>query len=213
MPHLVNNQAGRADKVGQKVALPAGSACGSHAVPQLCHLNEVTPKSMFTAGTPKSLGQMGLARTRPSNKGKVFVSIEGRQRGEATELVNILSGDSAEIKVVKGLGDLQWEAAGAEQEIHCGTLPLFQEIVKYLCHGEGFSIGHVVLLYQHYDSERDVYTDSDKLLIFNDSLELETVLDLQGENKCFLLNPDTKEAVFAGYDYDGFRIYDLSPWL
>lgn len=70
-----------------------------------------------------------------------------------------------------------------------------------------------VLLYQHYDSERDVYTDSDKLLIFNDSLELETVLDLQGENKCFLLNPDTKEAVFAGYDYDGFRIYDLSPWL
>ena len=102
--HLINNQAGRADKVGQKVALPAGSACGSHAVPQLCHLNEVTPKSMLTAGTPKSLGQMGLARTRPSNKGKVFVSIEGRQRGEATELVNILSGDSAEIKVVKGLG-------------------------------------------------------------------------------------------------------------
>ena len=48
-----------------------------------------------------------------------------------TELVNILSGDSAEIKVVKGLGDLQWEVAGAEQEIHCGTLPLFQEIVKY----------------------------------------------------------------------------------
>ena len=33
---------------------------------------------------------------------------------------------------------------------HCGTLPLFQEIVKYLCHGEGFSIGHVVLLYQHW---------------------------------------------------------------
>ena len=91
---------------------------------------------MLTAGTPKSLGQM-------------FVSIEGRQRGEATELVNILSGDSAEIKVVKGLGNLQWEAAGAEQEIHCGTLPLFQEIVKYLCHGKGFSIGHVVLLYQH----------------------------------------------------------------
>ena len=71
---------------------------------------------------------------------RTTTSIEGRQRGEATELVNILSGDSAEIKVVKGLGNLQWEAAGAEQEIHCGTLPLFQEIVKYLCHGKGFSI-------------------------------------------------------------------------
>lgn len=70
-----------------------------------------------------------------------------------------------------------------------------------------------VLLYWHYDAVRDVYTDSDKLLIFNGRLELETVLELQGENKCFLLNPDTKEAVFAGYDYDGFRIYDLSPWI
>ena len=70
-----------------------------------------------------------------------------------------------------------------------------------------------VLLYQHYDSERDVYTDSDKLLIFNVNLDLETVLNLQGENKCFLLNLDTKEAVFTGYDYDGFRIYDLSPWI
>ena len=79
--------------------------------------------------------------------------------------------------------------------------------------GAAVAEDHFVLLYQHYDAVRDVYTESDRLLIFNGSLELESVLALQGENKCFLLDPDTKEAVFAGYDYDGFRIYDLSPWI
>src|SRR5699024_12413319 len=74
---------------------------------------------------------------------------EGGVGGEAADLVNILSRDSAESKVVNGLGNLQCEAAGADQEIHCGTLPLFYEIVKYLRHCKGFSICHVVLLYQH----------------------------------------------------------------
>lgn len=73
MPHLVNNQAGRADKVGQEVALPASPAGSGHAVAQLRHLNEVSPKPVLTAGPPKSLGQTGLAGAGPSNKGKVFV--------------------------------------------------------------------------------------------------------------------------------------------
>src|SRR5699024_4902214 len=127
--HPINSQAGRADKVGQKVALPPGTACGSHTVPQLCHLNKVTPKSMLTAGTHQCLGHIGLARTRPCIRRNVIVSTEGGESEEASQLVNSRSGDSAEIKVVKGLGNLQWEAEGADQEIHWGPVPLMQEIV------------------------------------------------------------------------------------
>ena len=45
---------------------------------------------------------MSFAGFRFSNEGEVFVGVEGGQRREATQLVNVLPSEAAEIEVVKG---------------------------------------------------------------------------------------------------------------
>ena len=117
MPHLVNNQTGRPHKRGQQRSLTACTPRVCHTVSQFRHLNEVGFQSLFTAGPAKSLGQVGLSRSRLANKGKILVGVECRERGKAPQLLHILPGNAVEIKVVKGLRRLQRQAAGTQQEL------------------------------------------------------------------------------------------------
>ena len=66
---------------------------------------------MLAAGAAKSLCQMSFAGSRFPNEGEVFMGVEGGQRREVTQLVNVLPSDAAEIEVVKGFRNLQRQSA------------------------------------------------------------------------------------------------------
>ncbi len=118
MPHLVNNQAGRADKRSKESAFPSGAASICHPVTQFDHLNEICLQTVFVAGAPKGLSQVRFACSGLTNESKVFVGIKRGQRGDAPQLLNISPGDTVKIKVLKGLWNLQWQTACVQQKFN-----------------------------------------------------------------------------------------------
>lgn len=111
MPHFINNQAGRPNESCEERTFTASTSGIRHSVTQLGHLNEVCFHAVLATGAAKSLRQMSFSGSRFPNEGEVFVGVEGGQRREVTQLVNVLPSDAAEIEVVKGFRNLQRQSA------------------------------------------------------------------------------------------------------
>ena len=87
---------------------------------------------MLTAGTAKSLRQVRFACSGFANEGEVFVGVYRRERRETPQFFNISASNSAEIKIIKSLRDLERKAASTQQELHRLTFLFVMQILKSL---------------------------------------------------------------------------------
>lgn len=122
MPHFINNQAGRPNEGSEERTFTASTSGICHSVTQFGHLNEVCFHAVLATSAAKGLRQMSFAGSRFPNEGEVFVGVEGGQRREVTQLVNVLPSDAAEIEVVKGFRNLQRQSARPQQEVNGGAV-------------------------------------------------------------------------------------------
>lgn len=137
--NLIDNQAGRPDEAGKERALSARAAGDGELVTQLGRLDEVRLHAVAAALVAERLRKMRLARPRRPDERDVLVRVDGSQRLEILELVDVLAFQDVEIEVVKRLDLLLRQAAGAQEHLDSGLLLLVPEIFEHRRHGlDGF---------------------------------------------------------------------------
>ena len=147
--YLINNETGGPHKAVQDRCLFTGPAGGGELVPQLGHLNEIGLDAPLTAFIPEGLSQMGLAGSGRANEGQIPAGIDGRQRRQTLQSLHIPSLYHGEVKVCKGFGVFQRQAAHLQQGLDGSVHLLLPQMLQNRSHSLKLLRGEFLLLSQN----------------------------------------------------------------